>query len=275
MAIDAIEEVWVVAAQDVGVHHSDAIPNFEVRDIRAKDIIDAIKLGVEDFNAKPSHLILLGLIYPIAGAIGAAWAFGSDLVPLILPIVGGYALMGPFVAVVLYRVSRRREQDRDFPWTDAFTKWSGPNGRTIAILGLFLVAIFVAWLLIAQAIYGATIGAVGFSTAEEFLRLVFTTPEGWTLILVGNGVGFLLAVLVLATNVISFPLALDHEVGPIVAIKTSIRAAIANPQAMLLWGLIIVSSMIVGAALLLVGLAVVLPVLGHASWHVYRKVIAH
>ena len=264
-----------MAASDVGVHHSDAVEQFEVRDIRAKDIIDAIKLGVEDFNAKPSHLLLLGLIYPIAGALGAAWAFGADMAPLILPIVGGYALMGPFAAVVLYRVSRRREQGRDFPWSDAFTKWTGPNGRTIAVLGLFLVAIFLIWLLIAQAIYNATIGPIGYSTAEEFLRLVFTTPEGWTLILVGNGVGFLLAVLVLATNVISFPMALDLEVGPLVAIKTSMRAAFSNPMAMLLWGLIIVSSMIIGAALLLVGLAVVLPVLGHASWHVYRKVIAH
>lgn len=270
-----MKEEWVVAAQDVGVHHSGAIKQFEVRDIRAKDIIDAIKLGVEDFNAKPSHLLLLGLIYPIAGALGAAWAFGSDLAPLVLPIVGGYALMGPFAAVVLYRVSRRREQGRDFPWTDAFTKWTGPNGRTIAVLGLILVAVFMVWLWIARIIYESTIGTIGFSTGEEFLRLVFTTREGWTLILLGNGVGFLLAVLVLATNVISFPMALDHEVGPIVAIQTSLRAALANPKAMMLWGLIIVSSMIVGAALLLVGLAVVLPVLGHASWHVYRKVIAH
>jgi len=183
--------------------------------------------------------------------------------------------MGPFAAVVLYRVSRRREQGRDFPWTDAFTKWTGPNGRTIAVLGLILVAVFMVWLWIARIIYESTIGTIGFSTGEEFLRLVFTTREGWTLILLGNGVGFLLAVLVLATNVISFPMALDHEVGPIVAIQTSLRAALANPKAMMLWGLIIVSSMIVGAALLLVGLAVVLPVLGHASWHVYRKVIAH
>ncbi len=270
-----MEEEWIVAAQDVGVHHSGAIQSFEVRDVRAKDIIDAIRLGVEDFNAKPSHLLLLGLIYPIAGALGAAWAFGADMVPLILPIIGGYALLGPFVAVILYRVSRRREQGRDFPWTDAFTKWTGPNGRTIAVLGSFLVAIFIVWLLIANAIYNATIGSIGFTTADEFLRLVFTTPEGWTLILVGNGVGFLLAVLVLATNVISFPMALDLEVGPLVAIKTSMRATFANPKAMLLWGLIIVSSMMIGAALLLVGLAVVLPVLGHASWHVYRKVIVH
>ena len=273
--VTTTEEEWIVAASDVGANHANAIPTFEVRDVRAKDIVDAIKLGVEDFNAKPSHLLLLGLIYPIAGALGAAWAFGADMIPLILPIVGGYALLGPFVAVVLYRVSRRREQGRDFPWSDAFTKITGPNGKTIAILGLFLVAVFIIWLLIAQAIYNATIGSIGFSTAEEFLRLVFTTQEGWTLILLGNGIGFLLAVFVLATNVISFPMALDLEVGPLVAIKTSMRAAFSNPQAMLLWGLIIVSSMMVGAMLLLVGLAVVLPVLGHASWHVYRKVIAH
>ncbi len=264
-----------MAASHVSVHHSDAIPEFEIRDIRAKDIVDAIKLGIDDFNAKPSHLFLLGLIYPIAGALGAAWAFGADLIPLVFPVVAGYALMGPFAAVILYRISRRREQGRDFPWTDAFTKLTGPNGRTIAVLGLFLVAIFMVWLAAARIIYDSTIGPMGFSSAEEFLRLVFTTSEGWTLIIVGNTVGFLLAVLVLATNVISFPLALDLEVGPLVAVRTSMRAAFANPQAMLLWGFIIVSSMVLGSLLLLVGLAIVLPVLGHASWHVYRKMIAH
>lgn len=169
--VTATEEEWLVAASDVGAHNSDAIPTFEVRDVRAKDIMDAIKLGVEDFNAKPSHLLLLGLIYPIAGALGAAWAFGSDMIPLILPIVGGYALLGPFVAVVLYRVSRRREQGRDFPWADAFTKWTGPSGRTIAVLGLFLVAIFVVWLLIANAIYGATIGASASAQRKSFCVL--------------------------------------------------------------------------------------------------------
>jgi len=262
-----------VATPHIGVHHSGAIQEIAVRTIGAPDIFDAIKLGIADFNAKPSHLFLMGLIYPIAGFLGTAWAFGSDLLPLVLPIVGGYAIMGPFVAVILYRVSRRREQGQDFPWSEAFTGLTGQRSRTIGILGLILLAIFIAWLFIAQAIYAATLGGIGFDTPAEFLRLVFLTPEGWTLIVIGNGVGFLLAAGVLAAFVVSFPLALDRDVSARAAIRTSLRASFASPGAMAMWGAIIVGSMIIGALTLLVGLAVVLPVLGHASWHVYRKAV--
>ncbi len=262
-----------MAAPHVGVHHSDTTQEIHVRTIGAQDIFDAIKLGIADFNAKPSHLFLLGLIYPIASFLGAAWAFERDLIPLIFPIISGYALMGPFAAVILYEVSRRREQGRDFAWSEAFTVFTGPRSRTIGILGLALFVIFITWLLIAQAIYDATIGGVGFDTPVEFLRLVFLTPQGWILIVIGNGAGFLLAVAVLAAYVVSFPMALDRDISPLVAIRTSLRASFASPGAMALWGVIIVGSMIIGALTLLVGLAVVLPVLGHTSWHVYRKVV--
>lgn len=262
-----------MAAPHVGVHHADAIDDIDVRRIGASDIFDAIKLGIADFNAKPSHLFLLGLIYPIGCLLGVAWAVERNLIPLAFPIISGYALMGPFAAVILYEVSRRREQGRDFAWTEAFSVFAGPRFKTIGILGLALSAIFLVWLLVAQAIYEATIGAIGFDTLAEFLRLVFLTPEGWTLIVIGNGAGFLLAVVVLAAFVVSFPMALDRDIGPLVAIRTSLRASFASPGAMALWGAIIVCSMIIGGLTLLVGLAVVLPVLGHASWHVYRKAV--
>ncbi len=223
-----------MAAPHVGAHHLDAIDDIDVRKIGASDIFDAIKLGVADFNAKPSHLFLLGLIYPIGCLLGVAWAIERNLVPLAFPIISGYALMGPFAAVILYEVSRRREQGRDFDWREAFTVFTGPRSKTIGVLGLVLAVIFVAWLAIAQAIYAATVGAVGFDTFADFLRLVFLTPEGWTLIVIGNAVGFLLAVVVLAGFVVSFPLALDRDVGPIVAIKTSLRASFASPGAMAL-----------------------------------------
>lgn len=256
------------------VHHAGLHEEIGIRTIRASDIFDAIRLGIADFNAKPSHLFLLGLIYPIAGGLGAIWAFGSDLLPLVLPIVGGYALMGPFAAVILYRISRRREQGRDFPWSEAFTGLTGPRSRKIGILGLILFAVFVTWLLVAQAIYNATLGADGYHyTPIELVRASLSTPEGWRLIMIGNGVGFLFAACVLSAFVVSFQLALDRDVGALTAIKTSLRVSFSSPGPIALWGVIIVGSMIIGGLMLLVGLAVVLPVLGHASWHVYRKTV--
>lgn len=263
-----------MATPHADIHPSTEIHDVEVRKIGAPDIFNAIKLGVADFNAKPSHLFLLGLIYPLAGLLGAAWAFERDLLPLVFPIVSGYALTGPFAAVILYEVSRRREQGKDFAWSEAFTVFTGPRARTIGVLGLGLLVVFIMWLLAAQTIYNATVARTGFDSLGEFLRVIFLTPEGWMLILIGNGVGFLFASAVLATYVVSFPMALDRDIGPLVAIRTSLRVSLTNPGAMALWGAIIVGSMILGALTLLVGLAVVLPVLGHASWHVYRKAVA-
>ncbi len=262
-----------MTASPAGVHPADSVEEIGIQTIGAPDIFDAIRLGFADFNAKPSHLFLLGLIYPIAGFVGAAWAFGSDLLPLILPIVGGYALMGPFAAVILYRISRRREQGRDFPWSEAFSGLTGPRSRTIGVLGLLLFVVFVAWLLVAYSIFNATLGGGYEYTIADLVRTSLTTPEGWRLILIGNGVGLVFAAFVLAGFVVSFQVALDRDVGPLAAIMTSLRVLAANPRAILLWGVIIVTSMIIGGLMLLVGLAVVLPVLGHASWHVYRKTV--
>ncbi len=257
----------------VGVHHSDTVLNISVRTIDASDIFEAIKLGIADFNAKPSHLFLLGLIYPIAGFLGATAAFGNDMLPLILPLVGGYALMGPFAAVILYRVSRRREHGREFPWREAFSGLTGRRSRKIGILGLTLFFVFISWLLIALAIYEMFIGDFGYASPAELMEHIFLTREGWALIIIGNGVGFFFASVVLATFVVSFPLALDRDVDAFDAIKISTRVSFASPYAIALWGAIIVGSMIIGVLTLLVGLAVVLPVLGHASWHVYRMTV--
>jgi len=107
----------------------------------------------------------------------------------------------------------------------------------------------------------------------DFLRRVFTTPEGWNLIIVGNLVGFVFAAGVLAISVVSFPLLLDRDVGVVVAVLTSVRAVIENPLQIAAWGLVVAALLVLGSLPLFMGLAVVMPVLGHASWHLYRKLV--
>ncbi|MCZ6743791.1 MAG: DUF2189 domain-containing protein, partial [Alphaproteobacteria bacterium] len=111
------------------------------------------------------------------------------------------------------------------------------------------------------------------ASIEEFARQIFTTPAGWGLMIVGCGVGFLFAVLVLTISVVSFPMLIDRDVGAMTAIHTSVRSVIANPVTMAMWGLIVAGSLMVGSLPFLFGLAVVMPVLGHATWHLYRKVV--
>jgi uncharacterized membrane protein len=244
-----------------------------VRRIGVADLRDALARGYDDFMAMPTQLVFLGVIYPLIGLVAARAASGGDLLPLFFPLVAGLSLMGPVVAVGIYELSRRREQGLQVSWLNAFDVLRSPSIRSIAALGLLLCAIFVAWLFAAQAVYRMTMGPGAPASIGDFFHRVLTTPEGWNLILLGNGVGFLFAVLVLTLTVVSVPLLLDRDVGVRVAVRTSIRAVLANPVTMALWGMIVAIVLFIGCLPIFIGLAVAMPLLGHTTWHVYRKVV--
>jgi uncharacterized membrane protein len=244
-----------------------------VRKIAPADLKDALARGIADFAAMPSHAIFLCLIYPIVGVMLAYLTMGYEILPLLFPLAAGFALIGPFAAVGFYELSRRREQGLDTSWEDAFDVLRSPSRGAIALLAILLLAVFAIWIAVAQAIYVANFGYQPAASIPDFLHPVFTTRAGWMLIIVGNGVGFLFAVAVLAVSVVSFPLLLDRDVGVVEAVLTSIRAVVANPLTMALWGLIVAGLLVIGSLPLFFGLAVVVPILGHATWHLYRKVI--
>jgi uncharacterized membrane protein len=245
-----------------------------IRRIGTPDVFDVLAKGVADFNEKPSYLIFLTLIYPLVTLFLARLTFGYDLLPLLFPLAAGFALLGPVAAIGLYELSRRREQGQEIAWRHAFGVLKSPSLGAIISLALILVAIFVLWILTAYAIYRALFGDAMPASIGEFANQVFYTWEGWTLIIVGNAVGFLFALAVLTISVVSFPLLLDRNVGAGKAMSTSIRAVLANPVPMLLWGFIVAVGLLVGSIPFFIGLCVVLPVLGHATWHLYRKVVA-
>ncbi len=244
-----------------------------VRHITAADLTDALRLGFEDFWAKPSHYVFLCLIYPIVGVILTYWSSGSNAVQLIYPLMTGFALVGPFAAIGLYEISRRRELGMDTSWRHALDVRHSPALPSIAVLGAMLVALFLLWLFVAQFIYVSLFGEGLPQSIGGLLGEVFTTERGWMLMLLGNAVGFVFAVVVLATTVVAFPLLLDRDVGAVAAIETSVRAVMANPVPMALWGLMVAALLAIGSIPVFAGLAVVLPVLGHATWHLYRKVV--
>jgi uncharacterized membrane protein len=254
----------------VGSDVTQALP--VVRKIGMMDLKDALAKGIEDFRAIPTHVIFLSIIYPV-GALLVAQLTLKDLFHLFFPLAAGFALIGPFAALGLYELSRRRELGLDLSWTHVFGVRHSRSLGGIFTLGALLVAIFLLWVVVAQAIYVATFGKAPPVSIPNFLRQVFTTPQGWTLIVVGNGVGFLFAVVVLMISVVSFPLLLDRNVGAGVAILTSVRVVLRNPVTMAVWGLIIAGLLLIGSLPLFVGLAVVMPILGHSSWHLYRKVV--
>ena len=250
-----------------------AAAQYVVRKIGLSDLTDALRLGWEDFQAIPTHAVVLCVIYPVLGLVLFRMALGASLLPLLFPLAAGFTLIGPFAGLGLYELSRRRERGEQPDAMDALHVLRAPSFGAILGLGAFLLVLFGVWIAAADAIYIATFGYAAAASIPDFATRVLTTPEGWTLIIVGCGVGFLFAVAALCISVVSFPLMLDRHATAIDAVRTSLRAVRLNPIPMAAWGLIVAVLLAVGSLPAFVGLCVVLPVLGHASWHLYRKVV--
>ena len=245
-----------------------------IRTIGLSDLHRALQLGWEDFKAVPSHAIMLCVIYPVLGIVLARVVHGYSVLPLLFPLAAGFALLGPFAALGLYELSRRRETGEEPSAWDAMEVFRSPSFGAMLGLGVLLLALFVTWIATAQAIYVAAFGYETAAGIPDFARRVLTTPQGWWLIIVGCGVGFLFALIALCISVVSFPMMLDRHATAGEAMVTSLRAVAQNPVPMAAWGLIVAVLLVLGTLPFFLGLAVVIPLLGHATWHLYRETIA-
>ena len=260
------------AAAGSTLHHVHDAP-VTVRRITVADLGDSLNRGLADFAAYRTDVIMLCIVYPVLGLVLARLATGYELLPLLFPLASGFALIGPIAAMGLYEMSRQRERGHTVTWATAFGVVRSPSFGAILTLSLLLMAVFVLWLTAAALIYEHTLGPQLPVSIADFVRDVFTTEQGTKLIVLGCSVGFLFALLVLTVSVVSFPLLIDRDVALDTAIWASIRTVAANPGTMALWGLIVAFGLVIGSLPLFLGLVVVIPVLGHATWHLYRKAI--
>ncbi len=261
----------VTEAVDGVASHDNSPPI--VRDLSMQDIRNALRKGAADFTASRSDVMFLVIIYPVIGALLIFIALNQGLLPVLFPLAAGFALLGPLAGIGLYEISRRRELGMDASWGAVL---GGLRSRVLGpevALGAYLLAIFIAWMYVASAIYNATIGPEMPASVDQFLTDLFTTGPGWAMIAVGMAVGFVFAAVVLVISLVSFPMLIDRPVGLPVAVTTSIAVARRNPRVVAAWGLLVAVSLAIASVPLFLGLIVVMPVLGHATWHLYRAAV--
>ncbi|WP_291297247.1 DUF2189 domain-containing protein [Elioraea sp.] len=254
-----------------GTHLPTAAITPEIRRIGIADLRLAVSRGIDDFLAAPTQIAFLCVIYPLVGFAAARLAVNGALMPLIYPAIAGLSLLGPLTAIGLYEISRRREAGAQATWRDAFRALNAPGAPGIAALGLALLLLFIAWIGAARLVFLNAFGTLRMSPSDFLGALA--TPEGLRMILIGHAVGLVFAIIALAVTVVSFPMMLDRAVDARTAVTTSVRAVAANPVMMAVWGLFVAFTLAAGTLPLFVGLAIVMPVLGHSTWHLYRRLV--
>lgn len=236
------------------------------------DILEILASGLRDFRAAPIYGLVIGGVYTIGGWLLILLLLQFDLPYLVYPLAAGFALIAPFIATAFYAVSRSLETNESLSWGKIFSSLRNALGRDLGWMALVTGFSLFIWMDIAALLFFGFLGLKSLS-APELIREIFTTPMGLLFLAIGNGVGAVLALMVFSFSVISFPMLFDRDIDFVTAMITSVKVVIANPTAMIIWCATIAG--LIGLSLLsgLVALFVVLPILGHASWHLYRRVI--
>lgn len=227
--------------------------------------------GWRDFTRAPAVSLAYGFMFSVAGYIVIYGLYAVDMFYLILPMAAGFTLIGPVAAVGLYDVSRRLETGQPVTFGGALRAFLSRAG-TVSTMGLVLMLFLLAWIRVAMLIFALFFGDKAIPNTN-FIEAVFFAPESLPFVVTGTLVGALLSTAVFTISAISLPMLLDRNVGVPHAVAASIRTVNKNPQAMALWAALIAGFTAFGLATLFVGLAVCLPLVGHASWHAYRDLV--
>ena len=245
----------------------------QVRKIGFSDLREVLGLGWRDFMRAPKFGMFFGGIYALGGLLIFYVFMKLKLGMLVFPMVFGFALIGPFIASGLYEVSRRLEKGTPLVWSEVLGVCWNQHRRELGWMAFVMLFIFWIWMYQSRTLVAVFFGTKGFATLPGFLEAVFTTSTGATFLLVGTLVGATISMILFTLTVISCPILLERDVDFVTAMITSVRAVTTSPIVMLSWGAFVVLAVIISAIPAFLGLLIVLPVLGHATWHLYKRVV--
>jgi uncharacterized membrane protein len=238
------------------------------------DVRAALEKGVRDFQRAPAFGLFFGSFYAIGGIIVSWLMFYLNMVYMVIPLVIGFMLIGPFVAVGLYEVSRCLEQGRPLTWKGVLTVMFKQREREFVWLCFVTLFVFWVWIYQVRLLLALFFGMKTFTTLAGFVDMLFSTANGISFVIVGSLVGTVLALVLFSITVVSFPLLLDRDVDVVTAMITSVKSVTTSQVPMILWALTIGLSIAVAAIPAFLGFLFVLPILGHATWHLYRRIVA-
>jgi uncharacterized membrane protein len=247
-------------------------PQLEIRKIEIADVMDCIAKGVQDFARAPRYGTFFGAIYAIGGLVIVWLVFAMNYPYLAYPLIMGFALFAPFGAAGTYEISRRLESGEALSWAPVIGAVWSRAGKELGWLALVSLFTLIIWLDLAVFLFLMFYG-LDIPSLPQLFTNIFTTAYGMTFLLVGNGLGAIIALFVFSITAISPPLLVDREVDFVTAMTTSVRAVMANPRAMLAWAVVIGADLAISFATIFVALLVIFPILGHVTWHLYRRVI--
>ncbi|MBT1159020.1 DUF2189 domain-containing protein [Aminobacter anthyllidis] len=245
----------------------------EIRALTVDDIRQSLSKGAADFANCPIIGLVIALVFVVIGLAITTSLLVLHKPWLIYPFAIGFPLVGPFAAVGLYEVSRRLEAGQ-VPTPGEVLKviWA-QRRREVSWMAFVMLFVFWVWMYQIRLLMALILGRMSYATLDRFADLVLTTPEGWIFLGLGHVEGAALALVLFSITVISIPMLLDREVDFITAMLTSIRTVLASPLVMLGWGLVVTLMVLAACVPFFLGLLVALPVLGHATWHLYRRAV--
>jgi len=244
-----------------------------VRDVGADDVVAALRLGLEDFRAAPLYGLFFGGIYALGGLFLLWLTVGAGIGYLTYPLATGFALLGPFVAAGCYEVSRRRERGEALDFLGVLAVMRRQSSRELGWMAFVTLFVFLLWMYQVRVLLILTLGFQNFTSFPEFLHVATGTREGWLFLALVHADGLIFALVAYSLTVVSFPLLLEREIDFVTAMITSVKAVTHNPRTMIVWGLIVAATLFLAILPTFLGLFVVLPVLGHATWHLHRRLV--